>query len=195
MATFTLQYRVGLVSPPRKRRSSAAVWAIVAIFSTLGAIAADVAYRKNAGRVSRYHEDALCSVPLVAPASSSGSVCSIDVARVLERKVRSRSHSRVFSVTLRTSDGAAESVVLKGMDGRRLWDATRIGASVYVQRFTEANQTHITTIRSNRLQAPTEWNPGWREHDMLTGTVFLSAVALVSIIGLTIVRAKARRDG
>jgi hypothetical protein len=194
MSTVTLHYRALVVSRPRKRGNPTVVSALVAALALFGAVAAGVAQHRNAARAARFRGDAGCVAPLTAPLSPSISACRVDVAQVANRWISWRSKSRVLNVALRAaSDGFVDSVELKGLDARRLWDSAPVGASVLVQRFTDSNRSHITVVQSSRLVSRTEWNPVWRENDAMVGMVFSSAIGLVALVALVVSRARARR--
>ena len=121
----------------RKHDSGMLVIAIVAVLSTIGAIAAGVANGDNSARVARFDADPGCRAPLNrAVPFTPPSMCSNDDATVVAQYVYSQHNSRYYRLALRQSDGAAHSIETERRPAQALGALAPVGTLVRVQRFT-----------------------------------------------------------
>jgi hypothetical protein len=172
---------------------------MLACTSTLGAIAAGVSHSTNAERLLRYQHDISCSAPLTATSVSLGAACSVDMAQVTARWIHARRGSTYDFVAFRMPSGRVDSVELKGNSRYVIWSAAAPGAWLLTQQFADGrpNRTRVTLVRSGTLVSRTTWNPVWRSEDTVAGVVFLSvlAVATLLVLGYRRIRSRAHVTG
>ena len=152
--------------------------AICAVLATIGAAAAEVARRHNVARAAAYAGDASCGALAVA---APGGLCTTELAVVTGHYVHTYRSSHYYRLVLRTADGAADSIELKGTPHKSLWDASPIGSRLSVQRFAGDGpaKRHVTLVRAIGLEARTEWNPAWQQGNTEVGVWFLGGLAVV----------------
>jgi hypothetical protein len=170
--------------------------AILAALAALGAVAADIVHRSNVARVAHYQDDALCWAPLSAPIEVKGSPCRVETAEVTARWIALDHGTTSMHLAIRTTDGLADSVELKGADNRDLWDGSVVGTSLLVQRFKEpfARRHHVTVVQNNGLVSRTQWNPTWRVDDAALGTTVCAVIAVAALIALLGMRVRRKRE-
>src|SRR5215472_3594311 len=94
MTSIALRYRVTRRSQPPKYSwgTDLLLW-MLAIVSTVGAIAAGVVHSTNAERLTRYEHDLTCSAPLTAPGVRAAGACSVEQSQVTARWIHARRSS------------------------------------------------------------------------------------------------------
>jgi hypothetical protein len=167
----------------RSRRESLLLVLIAGLFAFL-AVALAVSRAADRSRLALYRADSLCQAPLTSPLAREGSVCSVELTRVVDRRYSTGKSSSYFGLALRAPDGGIDTVELKGDARRLLWSTTPLGASVLVQHFREPGQSrpHVTVVRNYRTVARTAWNPAWHADSTIAGITFLGIIAGVALI-------------
>lgn len=192
---FRITRHVTAGGRPRRRNAGAIpILAVCAVLATVGAVAAGIAHRNNTERAAQYAADPSCRASLGMKPSSAAvdGRCTIEFATVTVRYVHTYRRSRSYRLGLETSDGAVDSIELKGPDDKVIWDASPVRSAIVVQRFTDRGpgKRHVTLVTSNGLQARTAWNPAWQTMNTEIGMWFLGMAALVCTLALLWLRAR-----